>query len=106
MGLIFGWASSAAGGDLDLRGSVEGGAIAGLIIGALAPLFRSRWKGGLIVTIGMSIAFFIAMPSLRDQFGPAMTTFLGLCAGITYSIMFWDYRGPESRNEAPPVEDK
>ena len=104
LGLVFGWLSSSAQGDLDLPGSIAGGAIGGLVIGTCVPLFRRRWAAGVIVATGAAAGFYAAMPRLRDQFGWGATIFLGVCAGIVYAALFWDYRAPKSPSGEAPNE--
>jgi hypothetical protein len=69
-----------------------GGIAVGVITGSLLPQFRSRWIAGAIVGAAMAVGLLIAVPLWGEDWGIPMTVFMGLCCGIVYAGLAWDYR--------------
>tara|TARA_R110002096_G_scaffold432389_1_gene649218 strand:+ start:527 stop:919 length:393 start_codon:yes stop_codon:yes gene_type:complete len=72
---------------------VLGGLAAGLVVGGLLPYFRSRLVAGGIVAFATFVAVAIAWgpgPGLEIE----ALAFYGLCMGIVYGGLFWDYEVP------------
>jgi hypothetical protein len=79
--------------------SVLAGVIAGTLIGALQPLFRTRVGAGLVVAVSAAIAFRVAMPVFDREWNAAGALFMGICHGIVYGALLWSYEPP-----APPSD--
>ena len=78
-----------------------GGLVVGAAVGLLLPEFRNRWLAGLIVAAAMVMGFLIAIPLWGEDWGLPLTVFMGLCCGIAYAGLFWDYRRRKDVPSAP-----
>jgi O-antigen ligase len=87
-------------------GYVLGGLAAGAVVGLFLPEFRRRWLAAVIVGIAMTLAFLIAFPLWGEDLGIPGSVFLGLCCGIIYGVLLWDYRTREDAStETLPNEE-
>lgn len=74
-------------------GYVLGGGLAGVLIGALLPLFRSRLVAGIVVSGAASLAFLMIHLFGGDLLPPMGSLFIGCCSGFAYAVLFWKYNG-------------
>lgn len=94
-GILGGGTAFAGDWGAEITGFVLGGAVAGIIIGALLPLFRRRLSAGLIVGLAAALGLQIADQSWHEFQSIALVCFLGACVGLTYAVLLWDVKPAE-----------
>lgn len=73
-------------------GFIAGGAVAGVIVGFCALMFRTRLKAGLVIWLAASTGLLIANRAWREFPDPLGSVVLGFIVASVYATVFWDYR--------------
>jgi hypothetical protein len=78
------------------------GLTAGLLAGAMLPLMKYRWLAGIVVGFAMGCGSLIGFRLWNEEFSIPAAAFLGVCMGIIYGVLFWEYQPNDPAPESIP----
>lgn len=105
-GAVLGALTGAVFGALTLRinfaiGYTLAGIIAGALLGLALPWMRYRVAAGSVVAVAATPSLFALFKGRGEDVSIQEAAFLGLCVGIIYGALFWEYepvRGASPRS--------
>ncbi len=89
-----------------IEGFTLGGLVAGLLIGGMLPLLRSRWLAFAVVTFASTCAIAVGFYFLKEALPLPGIVFLGFIQGFVYAALLWDYKPGLSPHERVNTELK